>query len=325
MREGPFPKVHLAARLLCVFLLGIVGVTFGIGCSLVVDTRGLSGGAALDSMESDSGAIMETGSLEARDALGGGGPDGMGDETSILGDADAGIASPDSGGATDSATASENAADSAQMDATAVDSGTVDSAPAVDSGTVDSGAPAADASDAAPSLCAAGNARVFVTSAQQSNGGDLGGTPGADATCNAAATAAGLGGTWNAWLSDSHAAATSRVYHASGAYTLVDGATVVALSYAALVSGTLAHAIDVTENGATVSDGQTEVWTGFALAGGVSGFCAQSGKDWASMAASNSGTPMVGHLDATDNTWTYAYFQTCDRTNVRLYCFERCP
>lgn len=314
MREGPFPKVHLAARLLCVFLLGIVGVTFAIGCSLVVDTRGLSGGAPLDSKESDSGAIMETGSLEARDALSGGGPDRMGDETSILGDADAGIASPDSGGATDSATASENAADSAQMDATAIDSSAVDS-----------GAPAVDASDAAPSLCAAGNARVFVTSAQQSNGGNLGGTPGADATCSAAATAAGLGGTWNAWLSDSHTAATSHVYHATGAYTLVDGTTVVALSYAALVSGTLAHAIDVTETGGPVTDGQTEVWTGFNLAGGVSGFCTQSGKDWASMATANSGTPIVGHLDATDATWTYAYLQNCDRTNVRLYCFERCP
>jgi hypothetical protein len=313
MREGPFPKEHLAARLLCAFLLGIVGVTFGIGCSLVVNTGDLSGGPALDSMESGSGAIMESGSSEASDAARGGGPDTMGEEPSVVDNADSGHPSPDSGGSTDSSTALEAAADSGEMDSAAVDSGTVDS-----------GAPRVDASDAA-ALCAAGNARVFVTSAQQSSGGDLGGTPGADATCNAAATAAGLGGTWNAWLSDSHAAATNRVYHANGSYTLVDGATVVAISYAALVSGTLAHAIDVTEKGAVVSDGQTEVWTGFALAGGVSGYCSQTGKDWASMAASNSGTPMVGHLDATDATWTYAYFQTCDRTNVRLYCFERCP
>jgi hypothetical protein len=309
MRERPFPKVHLAAPLRwSSFLLGIVGVMFGIGCSFIVDTGGLSGGSALDSMESGSGAIMDSGPYEARDAVGGGGPDTMGGEASVVDDADAVSASPDSGGATDSATASETADDSAPRD----------------SGTVDSGASIPDATDAA-SGCAAGNARVFVTSAQQSNGGDLGGTPGADATCNAAATAAGLGGTWNAWLSDSHAAATSHVYHASGAYTLVDGATVVAASYAALVSGTLAHAIDVTETGAPVTDGQTEVWTGFNLAGGASGYCTQSGKDWASMAASNSGTPMVGHLDATDPTWTYAYLQTCDRTNVRLYCFERCP
>jgi hypothetical protein len=313
MREGPFPKVHLAARLLCLFLVGIVGVTFGIGCSLVVSTGGLSGGSALDSMESGSGAIMDSGSHQAGDAAGGGGPDGKGDEASVLDDADTGSASPDSGRATDSATASEAVADSAAMDATAVDSGTVDSE-----------ASAVDASDAA-ALCAAGNARVFVTSAQQANGGDLGGTPGADATCASAATAAGLGGTWNAWLSDSRSPATSRVYHASGAYTLVDGTTVVAASYAALVSGTLAHAIDFTEKGALVNDGQTEVWTGFDLAGGLSGYCTQSGKDWASMAASNTGTPMVGHLDATDPTWTYAYLQTCDRTNVRLYCFERCP
>ena len=74
-----------------------------------------------------------------------------------------------------------------------------------------------------------------------------------------------------------------------------------------------------------VADGQTEVWTGTDLAGGVSGYCTQSGKDWGSMAATNPGTPMVGHLDVTNATWTDAYLQTCDRTNVRLYCFERCP
>ena len=64
-------------------------MTFGIGCSLVVDTRGPSGGSPLDSMESGSGAIMETGSSEAGDAVGGGGPDRMGEEASVLDDADA--------------------------------------------------------------------------------------------------------------------------------------------------------------------------------------------------------------------------------------------
>jgi hypothetical protein len=66
-------------------LLGIVGVTFDIESSLIVDAGGLSGGAALDSMESGSGAIMETGSFEASHALDGGGPNPMGVEASNSG------------------------------------------------------------------------------------------------------------------------------------------------------------------------------------------------------------------------------------------------
>jgi hypothetical protein len=304
MRWGPFSGVHLAAT-----LLGFATVTVGSACSLVVDTAGLSGGGGVDS----STPSPDSGSIGATDTGGGAEPDSARSDALALDDADTAGATPDGGGATDAATESE-AAGTGPMDATAVDSGTPET-----------GTRGGDASDGG-SGCASGNARVFVTSAQQSQGGNLGGTAGADSTCNAAAAAASIGGSWNAWLSDSHAQATSRIYKATGAYTLVDGATVVASSYTALVSGTLSHAIDVTEKGALVTDGQTEVWTGTDLFGAVVyGYCTQSGKDWNSMAASNSGTPMVGHLNVTDATWTDAYYQTCDRSNVRLYCFERCP
>jgi hypothetical protein len=299
MRWVPFAGIRLAAT-----LLGIGTVMVGSGCSLVVDTAGLSGGGDADSStpspESGSIGATDTGAEAARDS--------SGSDALPLHDTDAADTAPDSAGS----------------DSQAADSGLADAA-AVDSATADRGAPGIDASDGG-SGCAVGKARVFVTSALQAQGGNLGGTTGADSTCNAAAAAAGLGGSWNAWLSDSRASARSRIYRASGAYTLVDGATVVASSYTALVSGTLAHAIDVSEKGALVADGNTEVWTGTDLTAGVIyGYCTQSGKDWSSTAASNSGTPIVGHLDMTDATWTDAYYQTCDRTNVRLYCFERCP
>jgi hypothetical protein len=154
----------------------------------------------------------------------------------------------------------------------------------------------------------------------------FGGVSGADASCAARASAGGLGGNWRAWLSDSTVPAVGHIYISSGGYVLVDGTTV-AQSFAALTAGTLAHAIDKTETGALVTDGQTEVWTGIDVTGGLGngGFCTDgAGNDWSSNSTS-AGTPLVGHLDATDSTWSAAYLQVCNRTNVRLYCFETCP
>jgi hypothetical protein len=154
--------------------------------------------------------------------------------------------------------------------------------------------------------------------------GDLGGVSGADRACQTSADAQTLGGRWYAWLSDSSTLATAHIYAASKGYVLLDG-SLVAGSPQALVSGGLAHAIDVSELGTQVTDGQTEVWTGIDVTGGMSGgFCTDNtGADWSS-SGSSAPTPVVGHLDATDATWTAAYLQVCNRTNVRLYCFEQC-
>ena len=129
-------------------------------------------------------------------------------------------------------------------------------------------------------------------------------------------------------LSDSNPAAPNHIYASAGGYVLLDG-TVVASSYNALLSGSLEHAIDLTELGAPISDSFTEVWTGTdvtgALEGSGNGYCGDGyGDDWSSN-DSSAPTPIVGHSDATDATWTAAYLQFCDRTDVRLYCFEVCP
>jgi hypothetical protein len=218
--------------------------------------------------------------------------------------------------------ASSGSTDSGSPPATA-DSGTVAPEP------TDSGAPTPpDAGAAPPAIgCGTGVSRVFVTSTLYS--GDLGGVAGADADCLAAANAQGLGGEWSAWLSDSNTAASAHIYSSPGGYVLLDG-TVVASSFSALVSGSLAHAIDLTELNASPPDGYTEVWTGLDVTGSLSsaGYCGSgygygSGSDW-SMDSSSAPTPLVGHLDAADSTWTAAYEQFCDRTTERLYCFESC-
>jgi len=147
----------------------------------------------------------------------------------------------------------------------------------------DGGPPPVDASfiDAPPSPgCTVSRARVFVTSSLYD--ANFGGTRGADADCTASANAQRLGGRWRAWLSDSMTPAPARIYAAPGGYVLLDG-TVVAASLGALLSGSLAHAIDRTEQNAPVSDGNTEVWTGIDVTGSMqnAGYCENAaGADW---------------------------------------------
>jgi hypothetical protein len=175
----------------------------------------------------------------------------------------------------------------------------------------------------APPACTVSSARVFVTSSLYD--ASFGGTLGADAACTASANAQKLGGRWRAWLSDSMTPAPARIYAAPGGYLLLDG-TLVAGSMGALLSGALAHAIDRTEQNEPISDGNTEVWTGIDVTGFMqsAGYCAStSDADWSS-SDEGAPTPLVGHANATDSTWTAAYLQFCNRTNVRLYCFEVC-
>lgn len=155
--------------------------------------------------------------------------------------------------------------------------------------------------------------RVFVTS--QIVLSTFNGAAGADAICQT--TAAGLGGTWRAWVSDSVSSPQTRFDTYEVPYVLVDGVTVVAGSFSQLTSGALQHGIDQDQNGNVV--GGAEVWTG-TLSDGFgdgTGYC----NDWTdnqSMA-----TPSVGITTATDGGWTSTYFQFCAYDYQRLYCFEQ--
>lgn len=85
---------------------------------------------------------------------------------------------------------------------------------------------------------------MFVSS--QLYTGDLGGLLGADARCQALATAAKLPGTYMAWLSDNDGSPATRMARTTGPYLLPDG-TRVANSWAGLTQHNLLAAITMTE------------------------------------------------------------------------------
>jgi len=162
--------------------------------------------------------------------------------------------------------------------------------------------------------------RVFVTSAAYK--GDLKPAVGealglalGDAHCQERADAAGLGGTWLAWLSDVRMSPATRFEAFIGAYQLVDGA-VVAIGWADLTDGTLAHAIDLDEAG-NPAFGEN-VWTNTAADGSSAG--QMTCMNWTSLKVTDKGT--IGVTDALDGTWTSVVDAPCSGT-ARLYCVEQ--
>jgi hypothetical protein len=170
--------------------------------------------------------------------------------------------------------------------------------------------------------------RTFVTSTVYD--GDLGGLSGADSLCQDRADAAGLGGSWAAWLSDSSTQAVDRLATAPGAVTLVDGTTIAA-SWTDLLVNSPSVAIEVTEYGSRIpyeSSGSHRdcswaggyfyfPWTGThndgTQAGGV---C----DDWTSNSSAYQGRVGLGGYSVTQ--WTNWCDFDCDRQGP-LYCFEQ--
>ena len=174
-----------------------------------------------------------------------------------------------------------------------------------------------------PAGTAAGDRLVFVTS--QLYTGDLDGFAGANEKCQARALAAGLPGTYRAWLS-SNATAPDSVF-APGAltYRLVDG-TPVASGWSDLTTEKypserfLNAPIDLDEFGVPVS-GERRVWTGTTVKG-TGGFphCSLSGTPWATSDVAASG--FYGQSDGDGTSWT-EYSTTNCSTPLRLYCFQQ--
>jgi hypothetical protein len=193
-----------------------------------------------------------------------------------------------------------------------------------DSGSPDSGDPmqvmpeAGDAGQPSPKI-------IFISSALYD--GNLGGLGGADAKCQALATAASLPGMFKAWLSDSIVFAGQRLAHSKAPYVLVDK-TVVANDWFGLTSGTLLHAINLTETGGppptgTYGCGNTTqtVWShtntqGSAASGGT---CS----DWTSTSAT---TTHAGSYLYKSWAWTdfcqLSGAGMCSKT-AALYCIEQ--
>jgi hypothetical protein len=96
---------------------------------------------------------------------------------------------------------------------------------------------------------------AFVSSVRYT--GNLGGLDGADAKCTALAAAAGLPGSYRAWLSDDTGSPATRFTQSPLPYVMVND-TVIANNWAGLTSGTLLRDFEVTETGAGVI---SAVWT----------------------------------------------------------------
>ena len=172
--------------------------------------------------------------------------------------------------------------------------------------------------------------KVFVT--ENTFTGNLGGPTGADAICSGAAAEAGLSGNFKAWISgriQSGQDAAGRFSHSNLPYTLVNGTTV-AGNWTALTSGTLDHAINVTELGNTVDEG-TRVWTNTRIDGfawDILRDCALGGGPTTWTCDPTTECPFesgkYGIASATDGSWTGQESSNTACSNAyRLYCFQQ--
>ncbi|HVH47835.1 MAG TPA: hypothetical protein VM925_36120 [Labilithrix sp.] len=153
--------------------------------------------------------------------------------------------------------------------------------------------------------------RVFVTSMSWS--GNLGGLPGADNHCNTLAGTASLDGDWVAWVSGKDVGALDRLT-SEGPWYLVDGKTLAVRSRADLQNDSLAHPIDISENGVSVAN--DVVWTGTRAGKYDLSNC----NGWTSSSSTQGG--MSGSTGSATATWTANIPDGCGVSN-RLYCFEK--
>ncbi|MDO8519145.1 MAG: DUF1554 domain-containing protein [Deltaproteobacteria bacterium] len=163
-------------------------------------------------------------------------------------------------------------------------------------------------------VCIANNKIVFVASSESV--GNLGGLSGADASCNQLATAAGLTGTFSAWLSTTSVNAKDRVSigHAGG-FVLRNGTTTVADNFADLLDATIDAAINQDESGNTLA---TNTWTGTAEDGTAH---ANTCSDWTSSSGLVSGRLAIAQAGFTDAQWTNFANNGCSSA-THWYCFQ---
>ncbi len=147
------------------------------------------------------------------------------------------------------------------------------------------------------------------------------GTLKADTACNARAAAAGLTGTYKAWVSDSAQDAIAHITDV-GPWYLMDGTTLVfqnlaQIPYAGGVGGP-SNPINQDEYGALISSGTTGAATGSNAAG--ENDLTKNCSNWA-----DSGSTMEmggGLITQTGSAWATGHVWNCN-VSLRLYCFEQ--
>ncbi|MEZ4404644.1 MAG: hypothetical protein R3B06_31780 [Kofleriaceae bacterium] len=150
---------------------------------------------------------------------------------------------------------------------------------------------------------------AFVTAGAYT--GNLGGLAGADAICQARASALGLAGTFRAWLSSSTASAASRLGTASG-WVRTDGKPF-ANSKADLLAGRIFYPLALDERGG--SQLGTTAWTATSAGGGLTGAACADWTDGTSTAV----TGVIGFPEYGTSAWTQNGAATC-ASSQHLYC-----
>jgi len=158
---------------------------------------------------------------------------------------------------------------------------------------------------------------VFVTSKTYT--GELGGIAGADDKCQQLASAAGLSGTYRAWLAAEDAAPAGRFPLSPDPYLRVDGVRV-ADDWTDLTDGTVLAPIDRDETGAHVEE---RVWTN-VRPDGTHYDARQDCFEWTTDFLAATGA--TGSCSATGGTWSLVIssgnWPRCSERK-RLYCFEQ--
>jgi hypothetical protein len=220
--------------------------------------------------------------------------------TDDQGDADATDA--DTGGPEPTSGADETTTDAGDTDGTTTDAGDTEATTTDDDSTSETGMPVEDRI-------------VFVTS--EVHLGVIG--QAADDVCQDAADAAGLPGTFSAWLSRGNASPSSTFQFSEGPYVRTDGA-VLADNWDDVVDGELANAINRDENGDLAVG--IAVWTntapdGTAIVGG-----ANIGNCTAFTSFMNNQSAPIGRTTANSSEWTDYETQTCNGA-AHFYCFQQ--
>ena len=156
--------------------------------------------------------------------------------------------------------------------------------------------------------------RVFVTKAAFT--GTLGGVEGADQACTTAATAANLGGTWLAWIGDSHRNAGANIID-HGGWTNVSGASEIFAAKPSIGADPQHWTQLQYEDGTSITGGYINAWTG-------PGADTMPCRDWtADVWPKCSAVGMVGGgEDGSAGTWESGQCVLCTNT-AHLYCFEQ--
>jgi hypothetical protein len=174
---------------------------------------------------------------------------------------------------------------------------------------------------------------LVVFTSKASFDGNLGGLAGADEKCNTYAKAAGLAGTFRAWLSDSKTDAISRVPD-GGPWRVLDRSgkqSAIAFQNRDGWTGYPQTKLYPTEFGKSIGDdspGSTTsipyTWTGTKLGGKKLGCACEdwtSSKNFVSCADSFGGAIGSREAPLSDEDWTYITDNPCDAP-ASLLCFQ---